>query len=397
MQKSNLNFLLIISTTFFPNFILSNTNVHAFFYLWYGIPKIDGQYMHWDHEVLPHWESSINQRYPNIGQRHDPFSGNIHSPFYPERNPYSSKDPDVLRSQFYEMKRAGISVAVLSWWGQKSKSYSTDTQGVSTDAIMHNILRFADQDPTGIKIALHLEPYPSRTVESVREDIEYIFKNYGNYSSLYRMGDGKPLFYIYDSYHIEPSQWQRLLRSDGDVSVRETDFDAHFIALWLESWHGQDIKEGGFNGAYTYFASDGFSYGSTTSNWNDICHFCYEQGLFCILSVGPGYNDTSIRPWNAHNTKDREEGKYYERMWKKASRAQPTIISITSFNEWGEGTQIEPAREVHASEGFSKEYLNYEPDGPYKYIDLTAVLSNLFIEASAAVENEASLSIKDDL
>ena len=71
--------------------------------------------------------------------------------------------------------------------------------------------------------------------------------------------------------------------------------------------------------------------------------------------------------------------------------------SITSFNEWGEGTQIEPAREVHASEGFSKEYLNYEPDGPYKYIDLTAVLSNLFIEASAAVENEASLSIKDDL
>ena len=38
--------------------------VDAFFYLWYGTPEIDGQWQHWNHEVLPHWagENASNPR-----------------------------------------------------------------------------------------------------------------------------------------------------------------------------------------------------------------------------------------------------------------------------------------------------------------------------------------------
>ena len=42
---------------------LRRGEVHAFFYLWYGTPEVDGHYMHWDHEVLPHWEERINERF----------------------------------------------------------------------------------------------------------------------------------------------------------------------------------------------------------------------------------------------------------------------------------------------------------------------------------------------
>jgi hypothetical protein len=31
-------------------------------------------------------------------------------------------------------------------------------------------------------------------------------------------------------------------------------------------------------------------------------------------------------------------------MWKTALRAGPDVVTITSYNEWQEGTQIEPAR-----------------------------------------------------
>ena len=31
-------------------------------------------------------------------------------------------------------------------------------------------------------------------------------------------------------------------------------------------------------------------------------------------------------------------------MWKTALRANPDLVTITSYNEWQEGTQIEPAQ-----------------------------------------------------
>lgn len=44
------------------------------------------------------------------------------------------------------------------------------------------------------------------------------------------------------------------------------------------------------------------------------------------------------------------------------------IIAITSFNEWHEGTQIEPAKSV-SNKDFT--YLDYEPEGPDFYLNLT--------------------------
>ena len=78
-----------------------------------------------------------------------------------------------------------------------------------------------------------------------------------------------------------------------------------------------------------------------------MCRFAIKNSLYCGLSVGPGYNDSLIRPWNDHNSRDRDDGNYYTHMWTKALHAQPHIISITSYNEWGEGTQIEPARSYY--------------------------------------------------
>ena len=39
-------------------------------------------------------------------------------------------------------------------------------------------------------------------------------------------------------------------------------------------------------------------------------------------------------------------------MWRAAQSVAPPIISITSLNEWGEGTQIEPAQARHGYTGY---------------------------------------------
>lgn len=80
-------------------------DVHIFYYAWYGNPSMDGKYIHWDHILVPHWDSKIASSYPR--GRHVP-PEDIGSSFYPELNPYSSRDPDVLESH---MEQIGSSAA----------------------------------------------------------------------------------------------------------------------------------------------------------------------------------------------------------------------------------------------------------------------------------------------
>ena len=90
-----------------------------------------------------------------------------------------------------------------------------------------------------------------------------------------------------------------------------------------------------------------------------------------LLRAGPGYNDERIRPWNAHNTKRREGGQYYERAWDAAIAAGADAVSITSFNEWGEGTQIEAAAASKTDPRDGRRYLDYAPLQPDHYLGRT--------------------------
>jgi hypothetical protein len=48
----------------------------------------------------------------------------------------------------------------------------------------------------------------------------------------------------------------------------------------------------------------------------------------------------------------------YERYWQAALDAGADMVSITSFNEWGEGTQVEAARR-HVDPATGQELANY--------------------------------------
>mmetsp|Transcript_5650 Transcript_5650/g.12426 ORF Transcript_5650/g.12426 Transcript_5650/m.12426 type:complete len:218 (+) Transcript_5650:521-1174(+) len=201
-----------------------------------------------------------------------------------------------------------------------------------------------------------------------------------------RHGSALPVYFVYDSYRIASDEWAKVLSREGSHSIRGTAADGCFIALWLDPNDGPAISNGHFDGFYSYFASEGTSYASTTSNWKSMASFAEENGLLFIPSVGPGYDDSKIRPWNRAATKDREGGAYYRRMWKEALEAGATSVSITSFNEWGEGTQIEPAVPKVAAEGArlppdvrealalkaDGQYSDYSPGSPFLYAEITA-------------------------
>ena len=109
----------------------------------------------------------------------------------------------------------------------------------------------------------------------MKEDIEYIHRKYGKHPALLRALPRQrvpdpavplrpsPVFYVYDSYHIPSVAWGQLLGPLGRMSIRGTRLDGVFIGLWLAAQDGREIVKGGFDGAYTYFAS-----GETTGESN---------------------------------------------------------------------------------------------------------------------------------
>ena len=170
----------------------------------------------------------------------------------------------------------------------------------------------------------------------------------------------------------------------GERSIRGTASDAFVVCLFVERAHEAYLSRAvGFDAFYTYFASDGFTYGSSTANWAQLVAMAARHGIEFIPSVGPGYIDTQVRPWNGQTTQPRAAGRYYDRMWARALdalRAAPGApgaerrVSVTSWNEWHEGTQIEPAVAYRSRGGLTPgmQYEDYEPNGPEFYLARTA-------------------------
>lgn len=158
-------------------------------------------------------------------------------------------------------------------------------------------------------MALHIEPYAGRQVTNLRQYLEHT-RTYTNHSAYYHI-DGRPVYYIYDSYLIRTASWTRLLKKDGDLTVRGTAVDGYFIGLFLRNGDCNKLADSGFDAGYSYFAVDGFSDGSRCSNWPSIVADCRRRGLEFVPSIGPGYDDSAVRPWNEENTRKRDDGRYY--------------------------------------------------------------------------------------
>jgi len=113
------------------------------------------------------------------------------------------------------------------------------------------------------------------------------------------------------------------------------------------------------------------------SNWASLASRALESGVLFVPSVGPGYDDERIRPWNAANTRDRQHGAYFELAFSTAVDSHPEMISITSFNEWHEGTQIEEAIPRQTAD---HRYADYAPHSSDFYLKLSRKWASVFAQ-----------------
>jgi glucose/arabinose dehydrogenase/type 1 glutamine amidotransferase len=273
-------------------------NVHLFYYPWYG--ATNGEYRHW----------------PQGG--HTPPS-DIGADLYPALGPYDSGNDAVIDQHMRWTVQSGAGVLVYSWWGQ----------GSYEDTLVRKVMDAAAR--YGIRIAWHLEPYNGRTAASTVSDINYINQRYGAHEAFYRSAEhgGKSAFYVFQSLFVPDADWAALDSVTGNNIVLAQTTDTSRIAH--------------FSGMYTYDAIAG----ATAPGWEQAGEYAEANGLIWSPSVGPGYTDDRAVPGNTTPTLGRANGATYDQQWTNAldptKGGVPTWVSVTSFNEWHEGSVIEPA------------------------------------------------------
>jgi glycoprotein endo-alpha-1,2-mannosidase len=284
--------------------------VSIFYYPWYGSPPTDGIWEHWDQ----------NEHRP---------PGHVYSRFYPARGAYSSSSRRLVDAQMTDMQQAGVDEVVTSWWGR----------GSTTDERLPLILRSARS--RGLTVAAHLEPYHGRTLASIADDIRYLVQL------------GIRDVYVYEARDFAAADWAALRPSLPPVRLFAHTSRVGFAAA------------GRFDGFYTY---DFVNYGG--DKFRRLCGQAHALGLLCAPAVGPGYD--GVRAGEAPVGRPRLDGATYDRLWSAALAASPDVVTITSYNEWGEGTQIEPARRRPGYESYDGAWGLRGRAAERAYLDRTA-------------------------
>jgi glycoprotein endo-alpha-1,2-mannosidase len=324
--------LIVLVALALPAAARADVRVTAFYYPWYGTASTDGAYLHWSQDG------------------HSP-PDNIASSYYPAIGIYSSADRLVLSTQMQEIRSADIDQIAVSWWGR----------GSVEDKRLPAVVAAARAQ--GIAVAAHIEPYGGRSVASIVTDVAYL-------RTL-----GVTTFYVYRALDLPIADWaaaRGVLHQSAVLMYAQTDLPGAAAAA-------------GFDGIYTYdivtFSGDKFA---------RLCAEARKMHLLCAPSVGPGYD--ARRGSGDPRVKPRRNGATYDHMWRSAITAHADQVTITSFNEWHEGTQIEPA--ALPSRHGAYRYLSY--NGAWglsgiaaegSYLERTAYWVQVFRRTSAPQPN----------
>jgi hypothetical protein len=283
--------------------------VLAFYYDWYGNPSVSGRWVHWE---------KVDDANKRIGS----------STHYPVLGAYDSHDPKIIDEHFRLAKEAGITGFIVTWWGR----------GDFHDQTMPLLLGAARK--YGLSITAYFEQV---NTNGAAGDVLYLLIKYGQDPAWLKV-DGKPVLFVYSRAvgQIKVDGWLQVI---SQVNKR---FKGGAVFI------GDQITAAAakvFDGIHDYNPTGRIA-GKSVAEIRAWAHRTDPQWVsiagpdrISCLTVIPGFDDsTQGRPLPRPIT-DRHDGETYKTLWEEAIAANPDWILITSWNEWHEGSEIEPSVE----------------------------------------------------
>lgn len=326
----------------------SNMPTFAFYYPWYGTPSVSGYWYHWN---------DANHNPDNItnGRR------DILATDYPLLDAYDSNNETVISQHIQWAKQAGIGCFIISWWGIND----------FTDNASKHIREVCERD--NFDFTFYYENTTS--INQTLGGLTHLLNTYGNSSSYYKI-DGRPVIFVYERardslerghYPFFDNGWKDVvqgLRGNGENPYIIMDFGGYEYDI--KSF--VDYFEGFVDGIHVYNDLEILSISPSAVQYiygsaSDIAHSYNKTFIATIL---PGFNNTVSTNYNSLVV-DRQDGATYSLFWQIANASRPDGYAVTSFNEWHEGTEIEPSRE------YGNQYLNLTLEFVNQYSNILTI------------------------
>jgi len=342
--------------------------VFAFYHCWYGTPfGPTKKWVHWNHPVFDSatprqkqisevvaelrlrfnrgelTEEEFKEKVEKIEEKrrditpvHDPekFIGpnrrDIGAAHYPSIGPYDSTDPELLRNHIKLAESAGIDVLAFNWWNGH--------EGGITDLSLKSFCDVAEDMQTNVRATALIDGYCWYGGYPLKKSIEmfrYFLETYGNRKAFLHI-EGLPVVMFYQAGVYSPRQWR-----DIRLALRKSGLDG--VLLGGDCF--EDRLASVFEGFeyYSPLSFRPFFEGKLREGYARSAEVCRNNGLIMGLAVMPGYDDRQVR--FPGTVVARSGSKCYDMTWRVATEQNPNWIMICSWNEWHEGSEIEPSVE----------------------------------------------------
>lgn len=249
---------------------------------------------------------------------------------YPLIGPYASADPFVIEYQLLLMKLSGVDGVLIDWPGTTNAfDYARNRQ--NAEAVINKV------GQVGLEFAIVYEDN-NLTLANVgdklgqaRNDMAYLRDNYFNKAEYIKINN-QPLMLDFGPQTFQnPNDWSNIF------SVLPT--KPYFLTLWYEHAEGGANSQGEF--AWVY--QDGTPYLTHLTNfYQNAINYGMKMG-----AVAPGFNAFyAAGGWGSNPFVIDHNGlNTFKATLDLAINHNVQRIQVATWNDYGEGTDIEPTRE----------------------------------------------------